>query len=97
MAEDADTFNFLFNIVNAYRMQGGSVNGAFVDGTMGIENPQSSDWYCLSTHSDCGTTLPWRPGQPNDPGQQCINVFPGYHQGVANARCRFLKMVICKF
>ena len=95
LVTDTDTFNFLHSMLSAYRMQVGQ-SGAFVDGTKGVENPQSSDWYCLSTQGNC-PAWPWHVGQPgNRQNERCVGVFYAYDQGLGNTRCGLEMMAMCR-
>ena len=98
MATDKNTFDFLYNMVDVYEKEGGTIFGAFVDGTSRIVNPQSADWFCVNTQGSCPATMPWLPGKLDDVDvKQCVRVYPGYDRGVGNSACYYERMVICKF
>ena len=98
MATDKDTFDLFYYLVDVYKRHGGTILGAFVDGTNRIENPQSNDWFCVNTQGSCPATMPWQPDHPDDVDvKQCVRVNPGYDRGVVNSACYYERMVICKF
>ena len=102
MAADADTFTFMFNMLKVYSMQGGSVFGAYVDGTYNnghVTSQSGSDWLCVNTQGSCPSTMPWHRGQPDDPqSQQCAGIFHAfnYNEGVGDAYCESKIMVMCR-
>ena len=67
MATDADTFKFTLNLYSDYYKSGGEVSGMFLDGSKGVMNPQSNDWFCVNVQGPCPATMPWRSGSRNDP------------------------------
>ena len=101
MAADADTFTFMFNMLKVYSMQGGSVFGAYVDGTYSghVTSQSDSDWLCVNTQGSCPSTMPWHRGQPDDPqSQQCVGIFHAfnYNEGVGDAYCDSNIMAMCR-
>ena len=97
MAADTNTYNFMFNILDTYVMQGGGIVGTFVDGSRGIMNPQSDAWWCVNTQSDCGQIMPWHFGrQGNNVYQPCVAILKWYENGVADASCHQL-MAMCQY
>ena len=96
-AAGQDTFTFLFNMFNVYWNHGGDTTVAFLDGSKGIMNPESSDWYCVNVPGACPSTLPWNPGQPNDSQEKCVGIAGWYKLGVGVLSCSDKVMAICKF
>ena len=97
MVEDADTFTFVFNIYNVYWSQGGGMTGAFVDGSKGIMNPESSDnWWCVNVPGACPSKMPWNPAQPKG-SERCVGIWAWYIKGVGVLSCSNKYMAMCKF
>ena len=99
MASDSDTFNFMFNILHTYNEQGGDILGVYVDGSKGVMNRQSSDWWCVTTQSKCGDVLPWQPGKPDgtSDSQRCASIDKYHNGGVVDSVCYLIKMVMCQY
>ena len=98
MVSDSDIFNFLLNLHSVYRSWVGIVRGMFLDGSKGgIVNPaQSSDgWYCVNVQGDCPATMPWQPGEPSHPQEQCVGALPWLTSGVASFSCQIHYTAVC--
>ena len=94
LAADQDTFDLLSTMYSVYRMQGGRIGGAFVDGVL-ISQKKA---FCQNTYGECPATIPWQPGYPSDAGSQhCLSILWQHDNGVANTYCDTKKIVICQF
>ena len=97
MATDQATFDFLYNMLQTLWDIEGDVPYAYVDGSYGIMNTQSSDLFCVNTQGSCPATMPWQPGQPDNPEvEQCLFMYVSYSQGVADMYCDAELMAMCQ-
>ena len=98
MAGDTITFGIFRSLYWMYSLQGGAINGAFLDGSNGVVKPNFSGWYCMNTAASCPTTMPWQSGQTGASGQQkCVGMLGQYGQGVAAVSCSDKLMAMCKY
>ena len=98
MVADSDIFNFLLNLHSVYRSWVGIARGMFLDGSKGIiVNPaqSSNGWYCVSVPGDCPATMPWQPGEPSHPQEQCVGALPWLTSGVAAFSCQIRYTAVC--
>ena len=94
LAADTDTFDLLSTMYSVYRMQGGRIGGAFVDGVM-ITKEKA---FCRNTRGECPATMPWQTGYPSDAAsQQCLSIQWQHDNGVANTYCDTKKLAVCQY
>ena len=89
------TLKFTLNLYNDYYKSGGEVSGMFLDGSKGVMNPQSNDWFCVNVQGPCPATMPWRSGSRNDPKASCAGMVPWYLPGVADLNCEHGLTAMC--
>ena len=96
MAADNDTFNVLADMIQVYSLRPRNSYSAFIDGSY---DTASDAWRCVNTQgSTCPATMPWQPGQPDDPSnQRCVAVMWSYDEGIGDIECFHKTVVICQF
>ena len=89
---DATEFNATERMLEAYKA-GGASERMWVDGT---DQVVYGRWMCESLNAPC-PYLGWHSGQPNNPAEKCIAIYPGLWTGLADAPCDMEGVVMCEF
>ena len=95
MANSAEHFTFLKGMFDNYRSQGGSAEGAWVNGVY-----EYSRWLChdyiYGLEAACPSVMPWTSGEPDNlPTEKCARVQHTKTDGLANYACTEKMPAIC--
>ena len=101
-ADSVEKFNFLKGMLDAYRTQGGSADGAWIDGK--FDNATDA-WNCESNSNSfaynyediCQSGMPWANEEPVDADDRghCVLVWHSSSDGVTNYWCNTKLPAIC--
>ena len=102
VANNDELFNFLKGMLDAYRTQGGSANGTWIDGKF---DNSTDAWNCESNSNSfaynyediCQPGMPWANEEPADADDSghCVLVWHSSSDGVTNYWCNTKLPAIC--
>ena len=97
VANKAYEFSFLRGMYDKYRRQGGTANGAWIDGKFdNATDKWVCDAYIYGQNTDCNSDMPWTHGEPNNLDiERCALVWFTRTDGVANYMCNEKLPTIC--
>ena len=93
MAEDAEMFGVLWRLLNDSRgPSDDKYMGAWLDGKLDA----NGTWQCESNKTECGPSMPWSAGQPDQlQRQKCVMLWLPRGDGVTNYFCAHWAAAIC--